>query len=179
MKRKLPWDDQVDVISSDDSSSSDADKEANVESAKEVIQIEQPVKEMVSEDVLIKRAEMYQEYMKTIPIPTSRGSVIPFRTWTGLARSMKQLYGQPLHYLTNILLKQWDQLRVGSEDEHRPLDLIIHPCKAEANIWLVEEVHRLTSSHHHIAKLWLLDSMHHVYVDPIFPQLQSTTRSSS
>lgn len=52
MKRKLPWDDQVDVISSDDSSSSDADKEANVESATEVIKIEQPVKEMVSEGIL-------------------------------------------------------------------------------------------------------------------------------
>lgn len=53
MKRKLPWDDQVDVISSDDSSSSDADKEANVESATEVIKIEQPVKEMVSEGILL------------------------------------------------------------------------------------------------------------------------------
>lgn len=114
---------------------------------------------------------MYQEYMKRIPIPTLRGSIIPFSTWMGLGKSIKHLYGQPLHYLTNVLLKQWDQLRLNSEDEHRPLDTIIHPCKAEATVWLIEEVHRCTSSHYHIAKLWLLDPMHHAFVDSIFPQL--------
>jgi hypothetical protein len=114
---------------------------------------------------------MYQEYMKQIPIPIHRGSVIPFTTWMGLGKSIKQLYGQPLHYLTNNLLKQWDQMRIGSEDEQRPLDTIIHPCKAEATIWLAEEVHRTTSSHLHLAKLWLFDPMHHAFVDSIFPQL--------
>ncbi|GLT54351.1 hypothetical protein SLA2020_275540 [Shorea laevis] len=123
--------------------------------------LNQPVKEIRSEDALIRRAEMYQEYMKQIPIPIHRGSVIPFTTWMGLGKSIKQLYGQPLHYLTNNLLKQWDQMRIGSEDEHRPLDTIIHPCKAEATIWLTEEVHRSTSSHLHLAKLWLFDPMHH------------------
>lgn len=121
--------------------------------------------------VVMKRAEMYQEYMQQISIPTPRGSVIPFTTWMGLAKSIKQLYGQPLHYLTNILLKQWDQLRIGTKDEDRPLDTIIHPCKAEANIWLVEEVHRRTTSPHHMAKLWLADPMYHTFVDSIFPQL--------
>lgn len=116
---------------------------------------------------------MYQEYMKQIPIPARRGSLIPFSTWMGLGKSLKQLYGQPLHYLTNVQLKQWDQMRINSENEWKPLDTIIHPSKAEANIWLIEEVHRQTSSHHHLAKLWLSDPMHHAFVDSIFPQLSS------
>ncbi|GKV42475.1 hypothetical protein SLEP1_g49872 [Rubroshorea leprosula] len=64
-----------------------------------------------------------------VPIPAQRGSFIPFTSWMGLGRLIKQLYGQPLHYLHNILLTQWDQLRFGSEDKDRPLDIIIHPCK--------------------------------------------------
>lgn len=120
---------------------------------------------------MIRSAEVYQEYMKRLSIPTQRGSVIPFTSWMGLGTSIKQLYGQPLHYLTNILLKQWDHLRIGSEDEDTPLDIVIHPCKAEANVWLVEELHRQTTSHHHLAKLWQSDPMHHAFIDSIFPQL--------
>lgn len=122
---------------------------------------------------LVRRAEMYQEYMKQIPIPTHRGSLIPFSTWQGLAKSLKELYGQPLHYLTNILLKQWDESRIGADDEHKPLDSIIHPSKAEAAIWLMEEAHRLTSSYHHLATLWASDPMHHAFVDPIFHRLKA------
>ena len=129
-------------------------------------------------DALIKSAEMYQEYMKHIPIPTHRGSVIPFTTWMGLGKSIKQLYNQPLHYLTNILLKQWDQLRIGSEDECKPLDTLVHPCKAEATIWLIEEVHRHTSSHLHLAKLWLSDPLHHTFIDSIFPKLWTIYRKA-
>ncbi|KAE8694815.1 Protein RDM1 [Hibiscus syriacus] len=66
---------------------------------------------------------------------------------------------------------KWDHLRIGSEDEHRPLDIVVHPSKAEATIWLVEELHRRTSSHHHIAKLWQSDPMCHAFIDSIFPQL--------
>ncbi|GKV42396.1 hypothetical protein SLEP1_g49804 [Rubroshorea leprosula] len=119
----------------------------------------------------MKTAELCQEYMKEVPIPPQRGSIIPFTSWMGLGRSIKQLYGQPLPYLTNILLKQWDQLRFGSEDEDTPLDIIVHPCKAEATIWLLEEAHRCTTSSHHIAKLWQSDPMHDAFVDPIFPEL--------
>ncbi|GLT99602.1 hypothetical protein SLE2022_170310 [Rubroshorea leprosula] len=89
----------------------------------------------------------------------------------GLGRSINQLYGQPLHYLTNILLKQWDQLRFGSEDEDMPPDITVHPCKAEATIWLIEEAHWHTTSSHHVAKLWLSDPTHDAFVDPIFPEL--------
>nr|DAD48730.1 TPA_asm: hypothetical protein HUJ06_018667 [Nelumbo nucifera] len=88
--------------------------------------------------------------MKQISVPSQCASVILFTSWQGLGKSIKQLYGQPLHYLTNILLKQWDQSRIGAEDEYRPLDAIIHPCKAEA---------------------MLLDPMHYAFVDPIFPQI--------
>jgi len=88
---------------------------------------------------------------------------------------MKQLYGQPLHYLTNIQLKQWDQMRIGSEDEYKPLDIIIHPHKAEATIWIIEEIHRQTTSHFHIASLWKVDSVYSGFVDPIFPRLQHTS----
>lgn len=121
----------------------------------------------------MKRAESYQQYMKQIQIPKNRGSLIPCTTWMGLGKSIKQLYGQPLHYLTNILLKQLDQKRVGSEDEYTPLDLIIHPSKAEAMIWLMEEVHRSTSSHLFIADLWKSDPFYHASIDSIFPELSS------
>ncbi|CAI8589465.1 unnamed protein product [Vicia faba] len=128
-----------------------------------------------SEEALTKRAAMYQEYMKQIPIPRNRGSVIPFTSWMGLGKSIKQLYGQPLHYLTNVALKQWDQLRIGSEDEWKPLDDIVHPCKGEASIWLMEEIHRQTSSHYHIANLWKKDPMYSGFVDSIFPKLEHTS----
>ncbi|KAK7366570.1 hypothetical protein VNO80_08563 [Phaseolus coccineus] len=158
MKRSFPWDNQIDVSSSPNS-----------------IGIPISLFYTNSQYALMRRAEMYQDYMKQIPIPSHRGSVIPFTSWMGLGRSMKQLYGQPLHYLTNILLKQWDQLRIGSEDEYKPLDIIIHPHKAEANIWLIEEIHRQTSSHFHIASLWKVDTMYNGFLDPIFPRLQHTS----
>ncbi|KAA8539384.1 hypothetical protein F0562_026076 [Nyssa sinensis] len=171
MKRAMPFSEQVD-ISSDESSSDADDDECGGKESNNNVTIDQPAKDIIPEkDLVIRRAEMYQEYMKQIQIPTHRGSVIPYTSWTGLAKSIKQLYGQPLHYLTNIRLKQWDQLRIGADDEDRPLDTIIHPSKAEASIWLIEEVHRLTPSPHHLAKLWLADPMHHAFIDPIFPKL--------
>ncbi|GAV80612.1 DUF1950 domain-containing protein [Cephalotus follicularis] len=174
MKRSVPWSEQVDVLSSDESSS-DGEVEVTdgfgVPQATNNVKIDQNAKETTNEGILFKRAEMYQEYMKQIPIPMHRGSIIPFNTWTGLGRSIKQLYGQPLHYLTNTCLNQWDKLRFSSEDECQPLDTIIHPCKAEATIWLMEEIHRRTSSHHHIAKLWQADPMYHAFVDSIFPHI--------
>lgn len=110
--------------------------------------------------------------MKKVTIPCQRGSVIPCNSWMGLAKSIKELYGQPLHYLTNILLKQWDQARFETGEEFQPLDTIIHPVKAEATIWFVEEVHRRTASYHQISKLWLRDPIYRAFVDPIFPSLE-------
>ncbi|KAF5738654.1 hypothetical protein HS088_TW13G01555 [Tripterygium wilfordii] len=179
MERTMPWNEKVDVISSDESSSPDEGVEVNggfVGQLATDMTIDEAPKATANEDLLrdtvslIRRATMYQEYMKQLPIPVQRGSVIPFSSWVELGKSIKQLYGQPLHYLTNILLKQWDQLRSGAEDEHKPLDIVIHPCKAEATIWLVEEIHRHTSSHDRIAKMWLSDPRSHAFIDSIFPE---------
>ncbi|XP_009602618.1 uncharacterized protein [Nicotiana tomentosiformis] len=127
-------------------------------------------------DALLRRARMYQEYMQLVPIPTQTHSTIPCISWAGLAASIKKLYGQPLHYLTNLCMKQRDQMRVGADDEVDPLEMLIHPTKAESSIWLMEEVHRRTSSPHYLAKLWLADPMYHVYIDPIFPKLQNPSK---
>ncbi|KAL6873463.1 hypothetical protein ACP4OV_013545 [Aristida adscensionis] len=143
MKRPATLEDPQEV-SSDDSLSSDSDDEAgkgNLFGLPNFSKAAAP-----EEGALTRRAEMYQQYMKHIPVPSYQGSVIPFTSWMGLGRSMKQLYEQPLHYLTNALLKKWDQQRVGSDDEHRRLDAVIHPVRAETLIWATEEVHRLTTS---------------------------------
>ncbi|KAL8537510.1 hypothetical protein ACS0TY_012584 [Phlomoides rotata] len=44
--------------------------------------------------------------------------------------SIRQLYNQPLHYLTNVQLKKMDQEKLGAEDEDVWLDTTIHPTKA-------------------------------------------------
>ncbi|KAJ0264746.1 Protein RDM1 [Hirschfeldia incana] len=156
-----------------DSSSSDV--EAEISDGDGFLPIDRSPR-VVSEDEvsLLIRAETYQGYMKELPLPTIRGSLIPFTSWVGLSMSIKELYGQPLHYLTNVLLQRWDQARLGSDSEDQSLDLIIHPSKAEATIWLVEEIHRLTSSHLQIAQLWGADPMYHMLIDPIIPKLPQT-----
>ncbi|KAI3731036.1 hypothetical protein L1987_62219 [Smallanthus sonchifolius] len=130
-----------------------------------------PTKKVAAEELLMRNAKMYQEYMKQIPIPAQRGSVISFTSWSGLAKSMKQMYRQPLHYLTNIRVKEWDRMRSDAAIKDEPLDTVIHPCKAETNIWLMEEVHRLTSSYQFLGKLWLADPMYNASIDSVFPQL--------
>ncbi|CAI0559426.1 unnamed protein product [Linum tenue] len=98
--------------------------------------------------------------LKELPIPPLRGSLISCSSWMELGRSMKQLYGQPLHYFTNFILGHWDELRTDTENQHQPLDLFIHPSKAEATIWLVEEVHRKISFLHQIARLRTSDPLY-------------------
>ncbi|AES93707.1 DNA polymerase delta, subunit 4 [Medicago truncatula] len=94
--------------------------------------------------LIIRRAAMYQNYMEQIPILTSRGSVIPSTLWMGLGKSIKKLYTQPLHYLTNIILKRLDNI-----------------------------IHRQASSHFHLANLWKMDPLYNNgFVDSIFPTLQ-------
>ncbi|KAK6777787.1 hypothetical protein RDI58_024505 [Solanum bulbocastanum] len=41
---------------------------------------------------------------------------------------------QPLHYLTNVQMKKFDQMRHGADNEDVPLDTIIYLGKAEATI---------------------------------------------
>ncbi|XP_057771647.1 protein RDM1 isoform X2 [Salvia miltiorrhiza] len=160
---------QVEISSDDDSSSSEAENDDSRSQKPN----DEPALELSAEAWLFRRAASYQEYMKSIPIPTKRSAVIPYTSWTGLGASMKQMYEQPLHYLTNIHLQRMDRERLGAEDEDVPLDLIIHPCKAEVTIWLVEEIHRRTSSPHHLAQLWAADPMYHAFIDAIFPKLGS------
>ncbi|KAJ0249013.1 Protein RDM1 [Hirschfeldia incana] len=153
---------------SDDSNSSDVEAEIS----DDLSPLNRSHRVVVEDEAsLVMRAEMYQCYMKELPIPTNRGSVIPFTSWVGLGFSIKQLYGQPLHYLTNLLLQRWDQSRLGSDFGYESLDFIVHPCKAEATVWLVEEIHRLASSHRQIAQLWGSDPMYHSLIDPIVPKL--------
>ncbi|EEF47354.1 protein RDM1 [Ricinus communis] len=118
-----------------------------------------------SEMKIRKAAEKYQQGMKLIPIPPSHASPILFITWQGLARSIKQKYEQPLHYLTMKLLKEWDQSRLGSVEERKPLEDIIDPVKAEATIWVVEHFHRQCSSPGHLSKLWLSDPTYQDFID--------------
>ncbi|CAN0857054.1 Protein RDM1 [Linum grandiflorum] len=183
MKRPMPFTDQVDVISDDSSSSSDAQNNHAADGVDSTHHHHQhlppPEIELDSQatyacmcpEMITRNAEMYQEYMKALAVPSLRGSVIPCSSWMELGRSMKQLYGQPLHYLTNLNLRRWDDLRTGTEHQHQPLDFIIHPSKAETTIWLVEEIHRKTTSPHHLAKLWLSDPMHKRFLDALVPHL--------
>ncbi|KAH9622606.1 hypothetical protein KSS87_021573 [Heliosperma pusillum] len=120
---------------------------------------------------ILRRAKMYQEYMNKVPIPNIRGSVILCNSWMELAKSLKELYGQPLHYLTNVLLKQWDQARFETCNDYQPLDTVVHPLKAESTIWLLEDIHRRTASYHQLSKLWMQDSAYHAFVDPVFPKI--------
>ncbi|KAL2932932.1 Protein RDM1 [Bienertia sinuspersici] len=171
-KRPAPWDGQVDLVSSDDEAV-DMEADGGPPDQKPTTDAldNHPASERPSGGSITRRAKMYQEYMKQIPIPSERGSIIPCNSWMGLAKSIKELYGQPLHYLTNTLVKQWDQARFETGEDFQPLDTVIHPLKAEATIWFVEEVHRQTASYHQLSKLWLADPLHHAFIDPIFPKL--------
>lgn len=120
----------------------------------------------VAENVELRNAEMYQNFMKQLPIPTKRGATVPFSSWREFGSSMKEIYKQPLHYLTNVCLKQLDKNRIGADDADERLDSIIHPAKAEVFLWMTEEIHRLTTSPHQLATLWLKDPMYRVFIDP-------------
>ncbi|XVE52669.1 hypothetical protein DITRI_Ditri02bG0141200 [Diplodiscus trichospermus] len=122
------------------------------------------------ENELIKEAKNYQEYMKRLPVPVALGSssIPAFTSWKKLGESMKEKFEQPLHYLTQIQLKQWDQSRAIT-NEMKPIGSIIHPNKAEATVWVVEEFNRQFACHQYLAKLWLSDPNYHDFVDAVIP----------
>ncbi|KAK4486782.1 hypothetical protein RD792_006634 [Penstemon davidsonii] len=165
MKRPISTE-QVD-ISSDDSSSSDAE---NAAKRNEHLNGAPPVK-LCDEVWLYRKAESYQEHMKLLPIPKGSKTVITCNSWMELGNSMKNIYEQPLHYLTNIHLKRLDQARFGCGDQFVPLDRIIHPVKAEMSVWLIEEVHRLTTSPLQLHNYWAADPMYRSHIDAIYPKL--------
>ena len=107
--------------------------------------------------------------MKRKPIPQARLREAVVVNWQGLAKTLKNLYGQPLHYLTVLLCKQWDQSRFGGDDEGKPLDAIFKWRNAESTIWRVEEIHRLCTSPIHLAMLWLSDPEYRAFVDEVVP----------
>ena len=80
--------------------------------------------------------------MKKTAIPRARLSNLVVVNWKGLVKTLEKSYGQPMHYMTHMMCKQWDQARVGAEDEEKPLDSILSAEKAEAILWEVESVHR-------------------------------------
>ncbi|KAJ1443196.1 RDM1 superfamily [Sesbania bispinosa] len=120
-------------------------------------------------DGLVELAKKYQNHMKNIPIPRARLKDNVIVNWQGLANTLKTLYGQPLHYQTLMLCKQWDESRIGSEDEGKPLGAIIDWSNAENAIWNVEEIHRLSTSPIYLAKLWLTNPQYRFYVEEVLP----------
>ncbi|XP_022764270.1 protein RDM1-like [Durio zibethinus] len=108
----------------------------------------------------------------SVPVALETSPELPFITWQKLAESMKQKYEQPLHYLTHMLLKQWDQSRASTTKNEliKPISNVIHPSKAEATVWVVEEFNRQFASHHYLAELWLSDPNYHDFVDTITPK---------
>ncbi|KAL9239116.1 hypothetical protein vseg_013466 [Gypsophila vaccaria] len=170
-QKPLPVNKQVDLVSSDDDGDMEVDTVPSAQKQSPEAKVRQSAVIKSTQGSVLKRAKMYQDYMKNIPIPKERGSVILCNTWMELAKSMKELYGQPLHYLTNVLLQQWDQARFETCDDHQSLDTVIHPLKAESTVWLIEDVHRRTASYHQLSKLWVRDPMYHAFIDPVFPKI--------
>ena len=117
----------------------------------------------------MKLATQYQNYMKKVPIPRSRVPYGVILSWECLAKTFTLLYGQPLHYLTYMLCKQWDQSRCGSEDGDKTIDTILKWSSVETTLWKVEEIHRLCTSPSHLAKLWLNDPEYLVFVREVIP----------
>ncbi|KAL8158248.1 protein RDM1-like [Apium graveolens] len=171
MKRAMPFDDQVD-ISSDEESSSELDIAELAHKLAGDVSIDQPEPTdvvMTIENVVLREAEMYQDFMMHLTIPTQRGAIVPFSSWREFGNSMKEIYKQPLHYLTNVFLRQLDQNRIGADDVDKRLDTIIHPAKAEVFLWMTEEIHRLTTSPHQLATLWLNNPMYKAFIDLYAP----------
>ncbi|KAK3221273.1 hypothetical protein Dsin_008298 [Dipteronia sinensis] len=136
---------------------------------KRILMAESKTYEKKETDEVIEIAQKYQEYMKNIPIPPAHDTPIPFNSWQELGKSMSASYEQPLHYLTHMILKKWDELKIGTEKENRPIDTINHPNKAEATVWAIEVIrrHYNLTGHVQLAKLWLSDPTYQSCVDPI------------
>ncbi|XP_057424266.1 protein RDM1-like [Lotus japonicus] len=114
-------------------------------------------------------AKKYQKQIKIMPIPAGRIENGIFFTWEELAKSLRILYGQPIHYLTYKLIKQWDEAMIGNGDEKKALVAMFGFSKAESTIWGVENIHRLTTSPTQLAKLWLEDPNYHAAVAEVLP----------
>ncbi|MBA0870815.1 hypothetical protein Goshw_017543, partial [Gossypium schwendimanii] len=113
--------------------------------------------------------------MKKFSIPESNSVYVSlepssFITWEKLGESMKQKYEQPLHYLTQILLKQWDESSGNGINNNnievmilkkQPIGNVIDPHTAEATVRVIENFNKQFVSHHYISKIWLSDPNYH------------------
>ncbi|GLT99606.1 hypothetical protein SLE2022_170350 [Rubroshorea leprosula] len=159
MKRAMLCSDEVDVISSDEFSS-EAEVDGNDGTCNSPT--EQPPQELSPQGTF--KTWVSSRFCLSLQISH-------FLSGSCLLTVLLLARKQHLTVTMVIVSGKWEQLRFGSEDKDTPLDIIVHPCKAEATIWLIEETHRHTTSSHHMAKLWLSDPMHDPFVDPIFPEL--------
>ncbi|KAL8171575.1 hypothetical protein V2J09_023379 [Rumex salicifolius] len=116
------------------------------------------VKSEAEKEEIGREAKAYQEYMEKLAVPEFNETFdAEYNTWEELSKIMEEFYKQPLHYLTITTLKQWDKQRIGTKEENKPLDDIIHLLQAEPTIWYVESVNRLTASSDYLRELWISD----------------------
>ncbi|KAK5833099.1 hypothetical protein PVK06_016911 [Gossypium arboreum] len=101
--------------------------------------------------------------MKKFPIPeliSVSVSLKPtsFITWEKLGESMKQKYEQPLHYLTQLLLKQWDESSGNSINNNnvevmvmkkQPIGNVIDPRTVEGIVRVIKNFNRQFVAHHY------------------------------
>ncbi|XP_022635271.1 protein RDM1-like [Vigna radiata var. radiata] len=132
-------------------------------------------KQSLDPEGLLEVAKEYQKKMEKKSIPRERLKEMVVVNWRGLAKTMKTLYGQPLHYLTEELCKEWDKSRIGSKNEEKALNSILSWREAEETVWKVEAVHRLCTSPVHLALLWLHDPQYHLVVDQVISTSSSST----
>ncbi|WVZ06373.1 hypothetical protein V8G54_019719 [Vigna mungo] len=132
-------------------------------------------KQSLDPEGLLEVAKEYQKKMEKKSIPRERLKEMVVVNWRGLAKTMKTLYGQPLHYLTEELCKEWDKSRIGSKNEEKALNSILSWREAEETVWKVEAVHRLCTSPVHLALLWLNDPQYHLIVDEVISTSSSTS----
>lgn len=72
---------------------------------------------------------------------STKGSPTTFISWKGLAKSIKPLYIDRTTS-TQILQKQWAELKITIKVKKEPIDSIVHPSKTEATIWVMKEFER-------------------------------------
>jgi len=120
-------------------------------------------------EALLELAKEYQEKMEKKSIPRHGSKEMVVVSWKGLAKTLKTLYGQPLHYLTQKLCKEWDKSRFGSDNEEKPLNAMFSWREAEDTVWRVEAVHRLCTSPVHLAVLWLDDPEYLLIANEVIP----------
>ncbi|CAN1333992.1 Protein RDM1 [Linum perenne] len=83
------------------------------------------------------------------------------RVGEAVGRRLKQKYEQPLHYLTQKLLKQWDEWKPTTPaNEMTSFEGMMLPYDAEAVVLGIEQVHRKFTCPEFLAKCWAHDPLY-------------------